>query len=244
MPDENLLTTEPNFIGESASNSRKPNGVPEKFWDAKTEEIRVDALLASYLALEKKLATMLPAPQNDADRRRLQKILGVPDKASDYRISVPNDLFDVDESLNERLLEKGFTEAQAQEVYDLAAEKLVPLIVEMAAEFEADREVERLVAHFGGADQWRGISRQLLSFGRKNLAPDVLNGLACSYDGVMALHRMMKGESAGMKAKGVAQDHAGEGELHMMMKNPKYWREKDPSFIARVTEGFERLYKS
>jgi len=27
-----------------------------------------------------------------------------------------------------------------------------------------------------------------------------------------------------------------------MMRDPKYWREKDPSFVAKVTEGFERMY--
>jgi hypothetical protein len=29
-----------------------------------------------------------------------------------------------------------------------------------------------------------------------------------------------------------------------MMRDPRYWRERDPSFIAQVTEGFQRLYPS
>lgn len=33
-----------------------------------------------------------------------------------------------------------------------------------------------------------------------------------------------------------------EGELHTMMRDPKYWREKDPAFIAKVTDGFKALY--
>lgn len=247
MSDENLLTAEiettqtPETVTVS---SKKPSGLPDKFWDKKKEEIRLEALLSSYLALEKKLSTMLPIPQNEDDKKRLQKLMGVPETAKDYRISVPNDLFDIDEELNERLLAKGFTEEQAQEVYDLAAEKLVPLIVEMAAEFQAGREVERLISHFGGPDKWREMSRQLLAYGKKNLPSDVLDGLSCSYEGVMALARMMKSDQPGLKTKSDASGGAvGEDDLYSMMKNPKYWRDKDPSFIAKVTEGFEKLYK-
>ena len=244
MSYENLLTAEIETVEvqkETKANN-KPDGVPDKFWDAKKEEIRVDALLTSYLALEKKLSTMLPLPQNDDDKKRLQKILGVPEKAEDYNISVPNDLFDVDQELNERLLSKGFTEAQVQEVYNLAAEKLVPLIVEMAGEFQADREVERLVEHFGGIDKWKEMSRQLLAYGKKNLPADVLDGLACSYEGVMALSRMMKADQPGIKGKGGTPNGNNEGDIYAMMKNPRYWRDKDPSFVAQVTAGFEKLY--
>jgi hypothetical protein len=66
----------------------------------------------------------------------------------------------------------------------------------LAAEFQADREIERLVKDFGGPEQWRETSRQLLSYGRKNLPPQVLEGLSGSYDGVMALYSMMKGEAS------------------------------------------------
>lgn len=31
-------------------------------------------------------------------------------------------------------------------------------------------------------------------------------------------------------------------ELQYMMRDPKYWRDQDPSFIAKVTEGFQKLY--
>jgi sulfur transfer protein SufE len=55
------------------------------------------------------------------------------------------------------------------------------MIVAMAGDFQADREVEKLINHFGGADQWREVSRQLLAYGQKNLPGDVLNNLSSSY---------------------------------------------------------------
>lgn len=34
-----------------------------------------------------------------------------------------------------------------------------------------------------------------------------------------------------------------EADLHLMMRDPKYWRDKDPATIAKVTEGFRNLYE-
>jgi hypothetical protein len=242
-PTDNLLTA-PIEAEEAAETAdpKKPEGVPEKFWDAEKGEVRIDALLASYLALEKKLSQTIPLPQNDEDKRRLQKIMGMPDSADGYQVTIPNDLFPVDLELNQRLHAKGFTSEQVQEVYDLAAEKMVPLILEMAAEFQADREIERLVSEFGGPDKWREVSRQLLAFGQKNLPPSVLDGLACSYEGVMALYRMMMADEPGIARRGTPAAGSSESDLIEMMKSPKYWREKDPAYIARVTEGFEKIY--
>jgi hypothetical protein len=60
----------------TASDPAKPEGVPDKFWDTEKKEIRVNTLLASYLALEKKLGQSLPLPQSEADRLKIWKSLG------------------------------------------------------------------------------------------------------------------------------------------------------------------------
>ena len=33
-----------------------------------------------------------------------------------------------------------------------------------------------------------------------------------------------------------------EAALSQMMRDPRYWRDRDPDVIAKVTEGFRRLY--
>lgn len=35
---------------------------------------------------------------------------------------------------------------------------------------------------------------------------------------------------------------AAEGRLRELMRDPRYWRDRDPGFVARVAAGFERLY--
>lgn len=222
MTDENLLTAE----------TMKPETLPEKFWDAESGEIRMDDLIKSYIALEKKLSA-IPAAN-------------IPQTPDEYCVQCDHGLFESDPQINKILHERGFTPEQVQTVYDLAADRLVPMILELAGEYKADREVERLMAAFGGPEKWQAISRQLLEYGRKNLPADVLDSLSSSFEGVMMLYRMMKGESpdiAGARIEDADSD-INESDLRGMMRDPRYWRKKDPDYVAKVTEGFKRIYAS
>lgn len=202
--------------------------IPQKFKDPETGDVRTDALLRSYKELEKKLSGVPVAPNS-------------PDE---YCIDCSHGMFTADPEVNKRLHAIGVTNQQAQEIYNLAAERLVPMVAGLAGEFQADREVEKLINHFGGPEQWREISRQLLAFGQKNLPADVLDSLSSSYEGVLALHRMMKSDEPGLKKDTTAASGIGEKDLQSMMRDPRYWRDKDPSFVAQVTEGFQKIYGS
>lgn len=202
--------------------------IPEKFKDPKTGDVRMDMVLRSYKELEKKMS----------GRERALKT------HTEYCIDCSHGMFDADEEINKRLHEKGFTNEQAQEVYNLASERMLPMIIDIANEFRADREVEKLVSHFGGPEQWKEVSRQLLAFGQKNLPADVLDNLSSSYEGVIALERMLKSDEPGLRKDAVASTATDELDLQSMMRNPKYWKEKDPAFIAKVTEGFKTVYGS
>jgi hypothetical protein len=141
------------------------------------------------------------------------------------------------------LHEAGFTPRQAQLVYDLAAERLLPVLSETVAELEAARDVERLASQFGGERAWRTMARQIKTWGQANLGEEVFQTLASSYDGVLAMHQMMQAREPSVLRDG---DGAGpelnEAALTGMMRDPRYWRERDPTFVAKVTEGFQRLY--
>ncbi len=201
--------------------------VPEKFKNPETGEVQIEMMAKSYKELESKLSQVPSAPKSHHE----------------YCIDCSHGLFTADDEVNKRMHEKGFTPEQAQEVYDLAAEKMVPMIREIAADFQADKEVEKLVQHFGGAQKWQEVSRQLLAFGRQNMPEDVLDNMASSYEGVMALHRMMRGQEPGLQRQAAhVKDGVDEMKLNAMMRDPKYWKEKDPAFVAKVTKGFENLY--
>jgi hypothetical protein len=130
-------------------------------------------------------------------------------------------------------------------VYDLAAEKLMPIISELANDYEADREIERLIAAFGGVSQWQEVSRQLLAFGRQNLPEKVLNDLSNSFEGVMMLYKMMQNEQDGKLTSPEKLNQTlglNKDDLHNMMRDPAYWRDKNPKLVNQVTQGFKDIY--
>ena len=212
MSDENLLVAD----------------VPEKFKDPQTGAVQMDAFVKSYKELEKQFSQRPSAPKT-------------PDE---YCITCDHGMFAPDPDVNMRLHQKGFSQDQAQELYDLAAEKLMPIIAQISADYEADRQVEKLINHFGGAEQWKSVSRQLLAFGQKSLPADVLANMSASYEGVLALHRLMMSEEPSLPNDGQDAARLGDGEtdLQNMMRDPRYWRDRDPGFVRKVTEGFKGLY--
>ena len=114
MNEQQLPTSEPSIenppqIGPTeaaetavslhADRQERPAGVPEKFWSAEDGAIRTDALLKSYLELERKLGTMVPLPLDDGDdegQKRLRRALGVPESADAYQIVSPDELLEPD----------------------------------------------------------------------------------------------------------------------------------------------------
>lgn len=215
--------------------------VPDKFFDKDKNEIRVDALLKSYLELEKKLAQNAGNDPAKIAPDKLRNFLGVPNNPDEYQIKIDHTMFTQDDEINTRLHDKGFTNDQAQFVYDLAAEYMVPLILDIAREFEAERQLDKLVETFGGKERYNEVARQLLAYGRKNLSPDVLDGLACSYEGIMALYRMMQSGKP-LAVQAVDTPTLDETTLRSMMKDKRYWKDKDPAFIKKVSDGFRQVF--
>lgn len=249
MP-EDLLQPEQSDAPETASApEQRPPEVPEKFWDPMRREIRVDALLKSYLELERRLSRRAGPPAPDAapeDFARWRAAMGIPESPDAYDIRPPHDLCSADASINGKLHEANFSNAQAQLVYDLAAERLLPLIADAAAEFEADRQRQKLAEHFGGEERYRKAAAQLRAWGRAHLAPAVLDALSTTAEGVLAIEQMMQGGGRAEPAlprdggHGTPQPES-EAELRSMMRDPRYWRSREPEFVRRVTEGFRRL---
>ncbi len=213
----------------SAASSARPDGISEKFWDPDKGEVRTETLIKSYRELERKLGGL--------DGR------GVPETAEDYEIETEDELLAPDPEVNEILHAAGFTQAQAQTVYSLAAERLLPMVNEMAAEFEAQNQIGRLEDHFGGEEKWRETSRQLDQWGKAHFPDEVFSALSTTYEGVLALHNMMaKGEPGLVDAGNAGGGGLSESGLREMMNDPRYWRGQDPAFAARVGNGFKALF--
>ncbi|NOG71329.1 capsid assembly protein [Roseicella sp. DB1501] len=244
MPEDLLQPPAETATPEAATPATRPPEVPEKFWDAASGTLRTEALLKSYLELERRMSQRTGRPGPDAAPEELQRFrqaMGIPETPEDYSITAPHDLCCADPEVNGKLHAAHFSHEQAQLVYDLAAQKLLPLIAEAAAEYEADRQRAALVAHFGGEEAYRRIAGQLAAWGRAKLPPTVYAALASTAEGVMALEQMMRGQEPGLARESAPPGAESESELRALMRDPRYWRSRDPQFIQRVTDGFRRL---
>lgn len=194
-------------------------------------------LLKSYLALERKLAER-------GNKNLLQNQKGLmPASADDYQIDLKQSGLTIDPDVNRRLFELGFTQEQVQAVYDLAAEKVVPVIQQLAMDYRTDRELADLEKEFGGADRFNQAARQIFLWGQQNLDPDVFQALSCSKEGVLTLYKMMNSnEPRVLKEKSAVSDVITEEGLRRMMQDPRYWKKNDPAYIKKIEDGFKKLY--
>lgn len=218
--------------------------VPEKFRDPTTGALRADALLKSYRELERRLSQRIAPPTPDAapeEVMRFRQAMDIPEAPEDYAIEPPCALCAPCPEVNAKLHRAHFSQSQAQLVYDLAAERLLPLIAEAAAQFEADRQREKLHAHFGSEERFRQVAAQLSAWGRSKLPAPVFEALSTTAEGVLALEQMMRKGEPGLSAEAQTPTPSSEADLRQMMRDPRYWRTRDPQFVQRVTEGFRRL---
>lgn len=221
--------------------------IPDKFRDPQTGALRTDLLLKSYRALEQKLAAMVAVPDADADdetRRRFLSAMGVPEQPDGYAIELKDPALWADPAVNARLHAAGFTPAQAQLVYDLACEHVAPQLHQLAGEMRWRGERERLVQRYGSEARFAEMARSLEAWGRRNLPAPVFAALAASHEGVVALEAMMQGGDPALPgaARGDGELPLTEEQLVGLMRDPRYWKQRDPEILARVTEGFRRLY--
>ncbi len=161
----------------------------------------------------------------------------------EYNIILHNRFLTIDKEVNKRLRSAGFTNEQAQLVYDLAGEIMIPKIQEVVEEFRAYRELAKLENYFGGEERFDEISRQISMWAEKNVPPEIYQSLNSSFYGVIALYNMMTSNEPKVMAKsGETQEVITEKKLKEMMQDPKYWRDGDKDFIKKVDDGFKFLY--
>lgn len=165
------------------------------------------------------------------------------DAAVDYIIRPKLEGMEPDPEVNQRLRAAGFTNEQAQLVYDLAAEYVMPAIQNFLIEREQEFEARLLTEKNGGPDKWKSLQAQIRAWGEANLPKPVFQQLAATPEGIATLQKMMMQAEPRMGGQTEGQSDAmTEEELTQLMRDPRYWKQRDPSLIAKVEAGFKRLY--
>jgi hypothetical protein len=125
-------------------------------------------------------------------------------------------------------------------VYDLAAERVVPVIAGMAAEYEKKLAQGRLEAHFGGPERFAAIARQVKAWGQRHLPPALFETLSATPDGIAALHHMMRAGEPRFIAGDAPAQGPTQDELDTLVRDPRYWRDHQRAllFLGDATSFF------
>lgn len=166
----------------------------------------------------------------------------VPASFDKYEINIPNPILERDDEILQRFHKCGFSNEQAQLVYDLANERVIPVIDQLTINFEAQKQLEKLVKHFGGQDRFNEVSRQISTWAKGNVRPEIYDALGSTSEGVIALYKMMSSNEPMLGKDRDFTEELSEDSLRKMMEDPRYWRDKDKSYVAKISRGFEKLY--
>jgi len=218
------------------------NNIPEKFKD-ENGGLNSEALLKSYLELEKKIGAMVNVPADDADdaaKEKFKRAIGVPANADEYPC---NPMFEDMPEVKERFLQMGLTAKQAEELYKMAAEMISPAISELASARYESEHMDELYRFFGDEEKMRAAMSDINDYAEKNLSPEAIDALCSSADGVKAIYNMMQSKEPSVMTSGKTAEPVTENSLRQMMKDPRYWRDRDEEFIRKVEAGFRKLYK-
>ncbi len=214
--------------------------VPEKFLD-ENGELNTSALVKSYCELEKKMSGMISVPKDDSDvdaKQKFNHAIGVPDNASEYPI---NDLFD-DESVRNKFHEIGLTSQQVEKIYSIAEEFLTPTIKNLFELQNETNSINELKNFFGGTEKMNDALREINAFGQKYLPASAFEELCSTPQGIQGIYKMMQSLEPNVLTDKNATENLSDDMLRNMMRDPKYWRDKDPEYVRKIENGFKKLY--
>ncbi len=214
--------------------------IPEKFLN-KDGTLNADALMKSYLELEKKIGTMISVPGNDADddtRARFNRAIGVPENPTDYPV---NELFD-DEDIRKKFFEIGLTSTQVEKIYSIAEEYLSPVLSELFAMQSEASATSELRNFFGTDEKMNEALRAINTFGEKFLPADAFNALCATPQGIQGIYKMMQSIEPNVETQKSVSENLSDEQLRRMMRDPKYWRDADPEYVRKIENGFKKLY--
>lgn len=239
-PAQNAGQTDP----APAPSAQLPEGLAEAFWDAEKNEVKLSDLITSHSDLSK-FKTETEA-----------KFANRPESADKYELRIPDSFklpegvdFEFDESspLVEKARAIAFEAGWGQEGFD---QLVSAYMQEKVASFQNDETMieETYQAELAKLGE-RGKERidAADTFLKGTLPENQYNAIkrvATTADGIAAIEALMalSKDKAPVMPSNSQNDGLSEADLNSMIKDPRYWRDKDPAFIQKVTDGYKKLY--
>ena len=246
MVDDNATKTAPvTTDSQEQTVVSKPEYVQDKFWDADRKEVNLENLASSYNALEKKLGSrtedLSKQIRQDIELERLKNApeaykVNLPELPENVDVSVSDDM-EIVQWWKETAKKNGLSQDQFDEGVNMFINNAISALPDINAEMQnlGDNARERIEA----AELWS----------KKNLSPEAYNtfsSIAATANGVKAIEEIMKLTKDSPIPTTPTQVSVTPDlqDLKSMMNDPRYFdsNQRDPSYVKRVTELYEKAY--
>lgn len=230
---------------QKQSASAAPEGLPENFWDGEKGAVKTDDLIASYKDLSKF--------KTDTEA----KFASRPESADKYEVRVPEGVelpegvewkFDEKSPLLAQAKELVFNAGGDQKMFDgLLAQYINENVARTSADLTKSEEVyQNEMKALGEKSKER--TEAIGKFLDGNLPEDeakALKNSLSSAKAVQALEKLIEksnGEILKGSSQGAPSGSITQADIDSKMNDPRYWRDRDPAFMAEVASDFKKLY--
>jgi len=247
MADDNAKETVAPIATEAPSEATKPEYVQDKFWNNDTKQVNIENLASSYNSLEQKLGSRTEdlSKQIREDIAK-EKAANVPES---YKLNIPEQPQNVDLKIDKDMKIVQWWDKTAkdaglsQEQYDNGVKAFIDNAIAnlpnpaLETQKLGDHGKERVEA----AEMWS----------KKHLSPEgftAISKLASTAEGVKVIEEIIKlNKDTPLPTQPTQVDVAASADdLKSMLNDPRYYdsARRDPSYVKRVTELYEKAYKN
>lgn len=233
---------------ESGGEAYRPEGLPDHML-GKTDRDTLNNVFSAY---------RLARAEISGSREKS----GIPKTADEYVLNLPDDIRDkvvmAGDDGKDPILEAFKPIAHkhnlSQEAFSALATDLYKAVAEKtAADIKADESADADFKSFGGAEKAKPVIDGVTAWAKGLAAKGVLDDsdlaeieILSSYGSglrVLSKLRAASGEkNIPARIDGAEEKGLSQADLESMVRDPRYWRDKDPAFIAKVSDGFSALY--
>jgi hypothetical protein len=119
---------------------------------------------------------------------------------------------------------------------------LSPALSEIFSLRHESESIAELKNFFGGEEKMTEALRDICAFGEKFLPAEAFESLCSTTHGIRGIHKMMQSMEPNVATGGHANDNLSDSDLRRMMRDPKYWRDREPEYVRKIENGFKKLY--
>ena len=227
-------TEERDFVVAEDSQPQRPEWLPEKYNTG-------EDLAKAYKELESKLGTK----EEDIRSKLIEEIQTEafserPESAGDYQLpEIVNEELAVDNELLKWWADHSYENGFSQEEFN----KGIEMYAQAIGSQEPDLDAEAAKLGDNANDRIQAASMFANKFFPEQAIPAV-ERMCESHEGILALEAVMEAMKDG-SFTAETQPTAGQTkeELEEMMRDPRYYKDRDPHYVKQVTEGFQALYR-